>query len=168
MEQPEERSGEWFNVLVLHQNRIDCGPKNFNPDEVLPDFLDFVLWGHKHYFHVESKENQSKKIWRLHPGSSVATFELDGEPFNKNNHNALLNICGNRFKCTPIKLQTHRSFVKETKPIIDNLEHFPAEVLVEIFIRTDGVTLLNLSDTCMLFAAIAPIAFEICRHLFYN
>lgn len=109
MDQPDERSGEWFNVMVLHQNRVDRGPKNFIPEEVLPDFLDFVLWGHEHDCRVEAELNDVKKFYVSQPGSSVATSLSEGEAIDK--HIALLHVCGNGFKCEPIKLQTVRPFV---------------------------------------------------------
>lgn len=43
---------------------------------------------------------------------------------------------------------------------IDNLEHFPMEILLEIFSRTDDVRLVNLSGISHRFAAITPIVFK--------
>lgn len=39
-----------FNLFVLHQNRVYRGhnAKNAVPEMALPDFLDFVVWGHEH------------------------------------------------------------------------------------------------------------------------
>ena len=39
-----------FNLFVLHQNRVYRGhnAKNAVPELALPDFLDFVVWGHEH------------------------------------------------------------------------------------------------------------------------
>lgn len=39
-----------FNLFVLHQNRVYRGhqAKNAVPESTLPDFLDFVVWGHEH------------------------------------------------------------------------------------------------------------------------
>ena len=39
-----------FNLFVLHQNRVYRGhqAKNAVPESALPDFLDFVVWGHEH------------------------------------------------------------------------------------------------------------------------
>ena len=39
-----------FNLFVLHQNRVYRGhnAKNAVPESSLPDFLDFVVWGHEH------------------------------------------------------------------------------------------------------------------------
>ena len=42
--------GDWFNIFVLHQNRVAHGQasKNSIKEEYLPDFLDLVVWGHEH------------------------------------------------------------------------------------------------------------------------
>lgn len=68
MEQPDERSGSWFNMMVLHQNRVDRGPKNYIPEEILPDFLDFVLWGHEHDCRVHPEEVAGKRYYISQPG----------------------------------------------------------------------------------------------------
>lgn len=43
-ERPKETEAgkEWFNLMVLHQNRADRGPKNYLPESTLPDFLHLV------------------------------------------------------------------------------------------------------------------------------
>lgn len=112
MEQPDDRSGDWFNVMVLHQNRVDRGPKNYIPEKVLPDFVDFVLWGHEHDCRVKPEEIPGKGFFVCQPGSSVATSLSEGESIDK--HIAVLYVCGNQFKCEPIKLQTVRPFVFES------------------------------------------------------
>lgn len=109
MDQPDERSGEWFNLMVLHQNRVDRGPKNYIPQEILPDFLDFVLWGHEHDCRVVPEEVPGKSFYISQPGSSVATSLSEGESIEK--HIAILYVCEKQFKCDPIKLETVRPFV---------------------------------------------------------
>jgi double-strand break repair protein MRE11 len=44
----QDGSKEWFNILVLHQNRVAHSVKNFIPENFLDSFLDFVIWGHEH------------------------------------------------------------------------------------------------------------------------
>lgn len=109
MEQPDDRSGEWFNLMVLHQNRVDRGPKNYIPAQVLPNFIDFVLWGHEHDCRVVPEEIPGKNFFVSQPGSSVATSLSEGESIDK--HIALLYVHQNKFKCDPIKLQTVRPFI---------------------------------------------------------
>lgn len=42
--------GDWFNVFVLHQNRVSHtqSAKNLVKETHLARFLDFVIWGHEH------------------------------------------------------------------------------------------------------------------------
>ena len=50
---PEGDSAEWFNMFVLHQNRVKHGQTNHIPESFLPDFLDLVLWGHEHKCEID-------------------------------------------------------------------------------------------------------------------
>lgn len=109
MEQPDDKSGDWFNIMVLHQNRAERGPKNYVPEEILPEFLDLVVWGHEHDCRIWPEEVPSKNFFVTQPGSSVATSLAEGESIDK--HVGILQICGNQFKLDPIKLQTVRPFI---------------------------------------------------------
>ncbi len=48
--QPGYPADAWFNIFVLHQNRIEHGfhAKNVVTDKLFPKFLDLVIWGHEH------------------------------------------------------------------------------------------------------------------------
>jgi len=48
MLRPREEQEDWFNMFVLHQNRVDRGPKSFITEQMLPNFLNLVIWGHEH------------------------------------------------------------------------------------------------------------------------
>lgn len=109
MEMPPADSGKWFNLLVLHQNRADRGVKNYIPENILPDFLDLILWGHEHDCRVKAEENPIKNFYVTQPGSSVATSLSEGEA--KDKHIGLLHIFEQQFKLTPIKLETVRPFI---------------------------------------------------------
>lgn len=109
MNEPAEGSGEWFKMMVLHQNRVDRGPKNYIPEETLPDTLDFILWGHEHDCRVEPEPVSGKRFFISQPGSSVATSLSEGEAIDK--HIAMLYVCESQFKCQKIKLQTVRPFI---------------------------------------------------------
>ncbi|DBA79384.1 TPA: hypothetical protein ACH3X2_000030 [Trebouxia sp. C0005] len=47
---PDCPQNEWFNVFVLHQNRVphSQNAKNCIRESYLARFLDFVIWGHEH------------------------------------------------------------------------------------------------------------------------
>lgn len=111
LNQPSEETDIWFNMLVLHQNRADRGPKNFLPEEVLPVFMHLVMWGHEHDCRIIPEKNVNE-VCITQPGSSVATSLSDGEAIDK--HIGLLTIYKKKFKLYPIKLKTVRPFVFDT------------------------------------------------------
>lgn len=117
MEQPNEGSGDWFNILVLHQNRVDRGRMNYIPEEILPEFLDFVLWGHEHDCHIDANQTPGKNYYVSQPGSSVATSLSEGESIDK--HIGILYIHKNQFKLEKIMLQTVRPFVFKSIDLIN-------------------------------------------------
>ena len=46
--QSEADDGEWFNMLVLHQNRAKHGEKNYIPEYFIDNMFALVFWGHEH------------------------------------------------------------------------------------------------------------------------
>ncbi|KAL5802729.1 hypothetical protein ACOSQ4_031034 [Xanthoceras sorbifolium] len=109
---PEAQEGcqvsDWFNILVLHQNRVKTNPKNAINEHFLPNFLDFVVWGHEHECLVDPQEVQGMGFHITQPGSSVATSLIDGE--SKPKHVLLLEIKGNQYRPTKIPLTSVRPF----------------------------------------------------------
>ncbi|KAK1260415.1 Double-strand break repair protein MRE11 [Acorus gramineus] len=99
---------DWFNILVLHQNRIKTNPKNAINEHFLPRFLDFVIWGHEHECLVDPQEVSGMGFHITQPGSSVATSLIDGEA--KPKHVLLLEIKGTEYRPTKIPLKSVRPF----------------------------------------------------------
>ncbi|CAO2833472.1 unnamed protein product [Amaranthus hypochondriacus] len=99
---------DWFNILVLHQNRIKTNPKNAINEHFLPRFLDFVVWGHEHECLIDPQEVTGMGFHITQPGSSVATSLIDGE--SKPKHVLLLEIKGNQYRPSKIPLQSVRPF----------------------------------------------------------
>ncbi|KAL2250749.1 UNVERIFIED_CONTAM: Double-strand break repair protein MRE11 [Sesamum indicum] len=123
---PEAQEGcqvsDWFNILVLHQNRVKTNPKNAINEHFLPRFLDFIIWGHEHECLVDPKEVPGMGFHITQPGSSVATSLIDGE--SKPKHVLLLEIKGNQYRPTKIPLNSVRPFeytevVLKDEPDID-------------------------------------------------
>ncbi|XP_071723628.1 double-strand break repair protein MRE11-like [Rutidosis leptorrhynchoides] len=123
---------DWFNMLVLHQNRVKTNPKNAINEHFLPRFLDFIVWGHEHECLIEPQEVPGMGFHITQPGSSVATSLIDGE--SKPKHVLLLEIKGNQYRPTKIPLTSVRPFeyaevvLKDTTDIDPNdqnsiLEH---------------------------------------------
>ncbi|CAD5215182.1 unnamed protein product [Bursaphelenchus okinawaensis] len=111
---------DYFNVLVMHQNR----PKRSNlrttgsyiPTDLLPGFIDLVLWGHEHASIIEpervlSKDGEEFSI--LQPGSTVATSLCPDEAMEKHCF-----ILDSRYDVrdpviTPLKLESCRQVIYE-------------------------------------------------------
>ncbi|CAF2326096.1 unnamed protein product [Brassica napus] len=109
---PEVQEGcdvsDWFNILVLHQNRVKSNPKNAISEHFLPRFLDFIVWGHEHECLIDPQEVSGMGFHITQPGSSVATSLIDGE--SKPKHVLLLEIKGNQYRPTKIPLTSVRPF----------------------------------------------------------
>ncbi|XP_020521203.1 double-strand break repair protein MRE11 isoform X1 [Amborella trichopoda] len=109
---PEAREGcslsDWFNIFVLHQNRIKSNPKNAINEHFLPRFLDFVIWGHEHECLIDPQEVPGMGFHVTQPGSSVATSLIEGEA--KAKHVLLLEIKGSQYRPTRIPLKSVRPF----------------------------------------------------------
>ncbi|KAL4272998.1 hypothetical protein GQ457_13G003060 [Hibiscus cannabinus] len=137
---PEPQEGcevsDWFNILVLHQNRlcvccmflvyimvtvvyilklstnvacrVKMNAKNAINERFLPRFLDFIVWGHEHECLIDPQEVPGMGFHITQPGSSVATSLIDGE--SKPKHVLLLEIKGNQYRPTKVPLTSVRHF----------------------------------------------------------
>ncbi|KAF8128879.1 Metallo-dependent phosphatase-like protein [Boletus edulis] len=102
---------EWFNMLLLHQNRVRHGPQESVPEGMFDDSVDLVVWGHEHDCRIVPEPVAGKNYFITQPGSSIATSLADGESIEK--HVALMEIQGKEFQLKPIPLRTVRPFVLE-------------------------------------------------------
>lgn len=100
MYMPRDKN-EWFNILLLHQNRyvfrpsptldniimshfsVPHGPQQSVPEGMFDDSVDFVMWGHEHDCRIQPEEVAGKRYHICQPGSSVATSLADGESLEK-------------------------------------------------------------------------------------
>ena len=59
---------EWFNLMVLHQNRVahTANAKNYIKESYLARFLDFVVWGHEHECVCDPWVRLLSAAWFLH------------------------------------------------------------------------------------------------------
>lgn len=108
-ERPGVDTDQWFNFLAIHQNHAmhtfnSCIPENF-----LPHFLDFVLWGHEHECIPYPVHNPETSFDVLQAGSSIATSLSEGESPEKKVF--IINIKGRDYSLEPIELKTVRPFV---------------------------------------------------------
>lgn len=106
---------DWFNLLVLHQNRAERGPKNFIPASSLPAFIDLVIWGHEHDCRIDPEP--AGDCYISQPGSSVATSLAQGESIPKKI--GILEVYKTGFKMHPIPLKTVRPFIYDELMLVD-------------------------------------------------
>ncbi|KAI4465769.1 double-strand break repair protein mre11 [Holotrichia oblita] len=108
---PRVDDNDWFNILVLHQNRANRGAKNFIPYDIIPDFIDLVIWGHEHDCNIKPTQYTQGGPHIIQPGSSVATSLSEGEATEK--HVGLLKVYKGTFKIIPLPLKSVRPFIYE-------------------------------------------------------
>lgn len=109
---------EWFNILTLHQNRSGGrggNTKNGIKEDMIPDWMDFVCWGHEHECDIDVTESVVGTFRISQPGSTVATSLVDGESMRKKI--GILDIREGQFRLTTIPLTQIRSFVISDTPI---------------------------------------------------
>lgn len=109
-----------FNLMVLHQNRVDRGRLSYIPEDKLPGFLDLVVWGHEHDCRIEPEPNGKTKTYITQPGSSVATSLSEGESIEKKI--GILDVCEKEFKMNAVRLKTVRPFIFRTVNIEEYAE----------------------------------------------
>lgn len=106
---PGLQQKDWFNLMAVHQNHSAHTETGYLPENFLPDFLDFVIWGHEHECLINPRVNPEMDFHVMQPGSSVATSLVPGEAVSK--QVAILSITGKQFKVDPIRLQSVRPFI---------------------------------------------------------
>ncbi|KAJ6251159.1 double-strand break repair protein mre11 [Anaeramoeba flamelloides] len=106
---PRQGADDWFSIFSIHQNRVHHSRKNLVEEEQLPDWLDFVLWGHEHDCQIEPKLSKNGNSYIVQTGSSVATSLSELEKDQK--QVAILTIRGKNFKIEAIPLENVRNFM---------------------------------------------------------
>ncbi|KAI5950160.1 MRE11 [Candida jiufengensis] len=108
-ERPSIDMNDWFNLFVIHQNHAMHTFKSSIPENFLPHFLDFILWGHEHECIHHPVHNPETSFDVLQAGSSIATSLSEGEVADKKVF--ILKIKGNDYSIESIELKTVRPFV---------------------------------------------------------
>ncbi|KHJ74839.1 putative DNA repair protein, partial [Oesophagostomum dentatum] len=89
---PRAGYDDWFNILVLHQNRPKRSTHRstgaYLPEQYIPTFFDLVLWGHEHESkphcqYVASSDAMGDGFYILQPGSTIATSLTKEEALQK-------------------------------------------------------------------------------------
>uniref|UniRef100_A0A0D9X4Y8 Double-strand break repair protein n=1 Tax=Leersia perrieri TaxID=77586 RepID=A0A0D9X4Y8_9ORYZ len=107
-----ESEDDWFNLFVLHQKRhakwLGSSTTNGINEQLLPHFLDLVIWGHEHECLTDPQEVPGTGFHIIQPGSSVTTSLSNAEAKQKNV--VLLEIKGRQYRQTNIPLKSVRPF----------------------------------------------------------
>lgn len=108
---PNSQTDEWFNILCVHQNHVPHSRTSYLPEQFLPNFLNFVIWGHEHECIPMPVFNPDTGFDTLQPGSSIATSLCEAEAAEKNVF--ILNINKSNYSIETIKLKTVRPFIMD-------------------------------------------------------
>ncbi|KAL1853571.1 meiotic recombination [Diaporthe australafricana] len=108
---PTQQASDFFNLLTVHQNHHAHTATSYLPENVLPDWMNLVIWGHEHECKIDPIKNDETGFDVVQPGSSVATSLIKAEAVQK--QVALVSITGQKFTCEPIPLKTVRPFVTD-------------------------------------------------------
>ncbi|KAI1418013.1 DNA repair exonuclease [Hypoxylon sp. FL1857] len=106
---PNQQSSDWFNLLAVHQNHHAHTATGYLPENMLPEWLDLVVWGHEHECLIDPSRNPETGFHVMQPGSSVATSLVPGEAVPK--HVAVVSITGRDFKVEKHRLKSVRPFI---------------------------------------------------------
>lgn len=122
---PGEKTERWFNVAVVHQNRVAHGTK-YMPASFLTNLHHLVVWGHEHEAIPEPDYDAEMGFHIYQPGSTVITSLCEAE--SKQKQVGLLEIFfdsesrENQFKITPIELTTTRQFLFDSIDLDEHLD----------------------------------------------
>ncbi|OTA88767.1 hypothetical protein M434DRAFT_398895 [Hypoxylon sp. CO27-5] len=106
---PNQQSSDWFNLLAVHQNHHAHTATGYLPENMLPEWLDLVVWGHEHECLIDPSRNPETGFHVMQPGSSVATSLVPGEAVPK--HVAVVSITGKDFRVDKHRLKSVRPFI---------------------------------------------------------
>ncbi|KAI2625304.1 DNA repair exonuclease [Hypomontagnella submonticulosa] len=106
---PGQQSSDWFNLLTVHQNHHAHTATGYLPENMLPEWLDLVVWGHEHECLIDPSHNPETGFHVMQPGSSVATSLVPGEAVAK--HVAVVSIRGREFTVKKHRLKSVRPFM---------------------------------------------------------
>ncbi|CDW79338.1 dna repair exonuclease [Stylonychia lemnae] len=113
---PLNNKDDWFNILVLHQNKykgmhLGMNRRNSLTEGMIPKFIHLVIWAHEHESIPTLTECHENGVHFLQPGSTVATSLIQAE--SKDKHCFYLQVYKTSFKVQALRLQNIRPFIFE-------------------------------------------------------
>ena len=71
-----EDADDWFNLFAIHQNRdYGRGVKNCIKEDMIPEWMDLVVWGHEHECLINLSESLIGTFRITQPGTSAQTID---------------------------------------------------------------------------------------------
>ena len=115
---PNVQPKDWFNLLTVHQNHTPHNKTNYLPAEMLPDWMNLVVWGHEHECKIDPVPESADSFHVMQPGSSIATSLIKSESQDK--HVAVVSITGRDFQVEKHRLRSVRPFVYRDLTLHEN------------------------------------------------
>jgi len=120
-------SDDFFNILVLHQNRVAHSAHDYIPEDAIPDFIDLVLWGHEHDDLFGPNFSSAANCWISQPGSTIPTSLTVGESQMKSV--GLLTVTRRKFRLDKVPLETGRIMIVRDVRLSDYISENEKEFL---------------------------------------
>ncbi|KAJ8602373.1 hypothetical protein CTAYLR_004216 [Chrysophaeum taylorii] len=80
----DDGNNKYYSIFILHQNRdAGRGLKACVHEDMIPQWIDLVVWGHEHECRVEPRMSTVGTFRVTQPGSTVATSLIEGEARRK-------------------------------------------------------------------------------------
>ncbi|XP_075591205.1 double-strand break repair protein MRE11-like [Dermatophagoides farinae] len=138
---PKDLERKVFCILLLHQNRYRIKsavkPEQCFENQNIPDFINFVVWGHEHECELsEVKLNSQTRI--LQPGSSVITSLKLHESMPKNHF--ILELKQNRYRLHRLPISTARIFIYDEIESDNVVESDTVHEKIQILLLSQTVT----------------------------
>lgn len=70
-----ENANEWFNVMVVHQNRSAHTKDECLQESYLPASMHLIFWGHEHECRIKPEFNDVKNFYVTQPGKIYKSLE---------------------------------------------------------------------------------------------
>jgi len=88
---------------------VGASKKSCILEEVIPGWIDLVIWGHEHESIPEIKACEATQVYFLQPGSTTYTSLIEAE--SKQKHCFLFEITEKSFSFEAIPLRTMRPLI---------------------------------------------------------
>ncbi|KAF4522683.1 hypothetical protein B566_EDAN010464 [Ephemera danica] len=102
--EPPGEDQDWFNIFVLHQNRVGHKADEYVPEAFLPKSMNLIVWGHEHECRIKPEFNEQQNFY--------------GESRTK--HVGILEVRNCQMRMLRRKLNTVRPFVFRSISLADS------------------------------------------------